>query len=148
MRLGTLAVHAGQRPDPSTGAIMTPIYCTSTYVQEYPATLKDGYDYSRGKNPTRTALQDNLAALEGGARLFIYPLERGVLLALGATSQGGEPLRPEAVLRRRGADLRRFGVWLPALFADGSCYLVRRCAESETKGLDDDEWLAAEELLR
>lgn len=88
------------------------------------------------------------AALEGGARLFIYPLERGVLLALGATSQGGEPLRPEAVLRRRGADLRRFGVWLPALFADGSCYLVRRCAESETKGLDDDEWLAAEELLR
>jgi cystathionine gamma-lyase len=66
MRLGTLAVHAGQQPDPSTGAIMTPIYCTSTYVQEYPATLKDGYDYSRGKNPTRTALQDNLAALEGG----------------------------------------------------------------------------------
>ena len=66
MRLGTLAVHAGQPPDPTTGAIMTPIYCTSTSVQEYPATLKDGYDYSRGKNPTRTALQGNLAALEGG----------------------------------------------------------------------------------
>ena len=66
MRFGTTAIHAGQSPDPTTGAIMTPIYCTSTYVQEYPAVVKDGYDYSRGKNPTRTALQDNLAALEGG----------------------------------------------------------------------------------
>ncbi|MCB9897138.1 MAG: cystathionine gamma-synthase [Planctomycetes bacterium] len=66
MRFGTTAIHAGQRPDPTTGAIMTPIFCTSTYVQEYPAVVKDGYDYSRGKNPTRTALQDNLAALEGG----------------------------------------------------------------------------------
>lgn len=66
MRFGTRAIHAGQSPDPTTGAIMTPIFCTSTYVQEYPAVIKDGYDYSRGKNPTRTALQDNLAALEGG----------------------------------------------------------------------------------
>ena len=57
MRFGTTAVHAGQSPDPTTGAIMTPIYCTSTYVQEYPAVVKDGYDYSRGKNPTRTALE-------------------------------------------------------------------------------------------
>lgn len=67
MRFGTTAVHAGQEPDPTTGAIMTPIYCTSTYVQEYPAVIKDGYDYSRGKNPTRTALEANLAALEGGS---------------------------------------------------------------------------------
>lgn len=66
MRLGTLAVHAGQTPEPTTGAIMPPIFCTSTYVQEYPNVVKDGHDYSRGKNPTRTALQDNLAALEGG----------------------------------------------------------------------------------
>jgi len=65
MRFGTTAIHAGQRPDPTTGAIMTPIYCTSTYVQEYPAVVKDGYDYSRGKNPTRTALEENLAGLEG-----------------------------------------------------------------------------------
>lgn len=64
MRFGTTAIHAGQQPDPTTGAIMTPIYCTSTYVQEYPAVVKDGYDYSRGKNPTRTALEGNLAALE------------------------------------------------------------------------------------
>ncbi len=62
---GTLAVHAGQQPDPTTGAIMTPVFFTSTYVQEAPAKTK-GYDYSRSHNPTRTALEQNLAALEGG----------------------------------------------------------------------------------
>lgn len=62
---GTLAIHAGQQPDPTTGAIMTPVYLTSTYVQEAPAKTK-GYDYSRSHNPTRTALEQNLAALEGG----------------------------------------------------------------------------------
>jgi cystathionine beta-lyase/cystathionine gamma-synthase len=61
----TLAVHAGQGPDPSTGAIMTPIYQTSTYVQEAPEHHK-GYEYSRTDNPTRTALQELIAALEGG----------------------------------------------------------------------------------
>ncbi|MEW5850148.1 MAG: cystathionine gamma-synthase [Myxococcota bacterium] len=63
--LDTLAIHAGQTPDPTTGAIMTPVYFTSTYVQEGPGGHK-GYEYSRTQNPTRTALQDNLAALEGG----------------------------------------------------------------------------------
>jgi len=62
---GTKAIHAGQTPDPTTGAIMTPVYMTSTYVQEAPAKTK-GYDYSRSHNPTRTALEQNLAALEGG----------------------------------------------------------------------------------
>ena len=62
---GTKAIHAGQAPDPSTGAIMTPVYMTSTYVQEEPAVTK-GYDYSRSGNPTRTALEGNLAGLEGG----------------------------------------------------------------------------------
>jgi len=60
---GTRAVHAGQRPDPATGAIMTPIYQTSTYVQEAPGTHK-GHEYSRVTNPTRTALEGNLAGLE------------------------------------------------------------------------------------
>jgi cystathionine gamma-lyase len=64
-RFGTRAIHAGQAPDPTTGAIMTPIYMTSTYVQESPGVFKDGYDYSRSKNPTRTALEANLASLEG-----------------------------------------------------------------------------------
>lgn len=63
MRFGTKAIHAGQEPDPSTGAIMTPIYQTSTYVQEAPAKHK-GFAYARGKNPTRVALEKCLAALE------------------------------------------------------------------------------------
>ena len=62
---GTKAVHAGQSPDPSTGAVMTPVYFTSTYAQAAPGDHK-GYEYSRTHNPTRTALQDNIAALENG----------------------------------------------------------------------------------
>jgi cystathionine gamma-lyase len=65
MKFGTKAVHAGVTPDPSTGAIMTPIYQTSTYVQESPAQHK-GYAYARGANPTRNALQQSIAALENG----------------------------------------------------------------------------------
>ena len=61
---GTRAVHAGQEPDPSTGAIMTPIYQSSTFVQEAPGKHK-GHEYGRVSNPTRTALEQNLAALEG-----------------------------------------------------------------------------------
>jgi len=63
--LETLAVHAGVHPDPTTGAIMTPIYATSTYVQASPGTHR-GYEYSRTKNPTRSALEESIAALEGG----------------------------------------------------------------------------------
>lgn len=63
MKFGTKAIHAGQEPDPVTGAIMTPIYQTSTYVQEAPGQHK-GYAYARGKNPTRVALEKCLAALE------------------------------------------------------------------------------------
>lgn len=65
MKFGTKAVHAGVEPDPSTGAIMTPIYQTSTYVQESPAKHK-GYGYARGANPTRNSLQKSIAALENG----------------------------------------------------------------------------------
>jgi len=64
--LATMAVHAGQAPDPSTGAIMTPIFNTATFVQAAPGRHK-GYEYSRTGNPTRTALEACLAALEGGA---------------------------------------------------------------------------------
>lgn len=67
-QFATRCVHAGQRPDPTTGAITAPIYMTSTYVQSSPGVFKDGYDYSRSKNPTRQALEDHLAALEGGVR--------------------------------------------------------------------------------
>lgn len=67
-RFATRCIHAGQSPDPTTGAITTPIYITSTFVQRSPGVFKDGYDYARSKNPTRQALEDNLASLEGGAR--------------------------------------------------------------------------------
>ncbi|AHM60025.1 cystathionine beta-lyase/cystathionine gamma-synthase [Flammeovirgaceae bacterium 311] len=65
MKFGTKAIHAGIEPDPATGSIMTPIYQTSTYAQESPGKHK-GYEYSRTHNPTRTALQKSLAALENG----------------------------------------------------------------------------------
>ncbi len=65
MNFGTKAIHAGVHPDPTTGAIMTPIYQTSTYVQTSPGVHK-GYEYARTQNPTRDALQANLAALENG----------------------------------------------------------------------------------
>src|ERR1044072_4645569 len=67
----TRAIHAGQEPDPSTGAVMTPIYATSTYVQESPGRHK-GYDYSRSINPTRLAYERCIADLESGARGFAF----------------------------------------------------------------------------
>ncbi|MDB5239587.1 MAG: cystathionine gamma-lyase [Spirosoma sp.] len=71
MKFGTKAIHAGVEPDPTTGAIMTPIYQTSTYVQESPGKHK-GYEYARTQNPTRTVLQNNLAALENGKHGICY----------------------------------------------------------------------------
>ena len=64
----TLAIHAGQEPDPTTGAVVTPIYQVSTYKQDGVGGLRGGYEYSRSANPTRTALEECLAALEGGRR--------------------------------------------------------------------------------
>ncbi len=71
MKFATKAIHAGVEPDPTTGAIMTPIYQTSTYVQQSPGKHK-GYEYSRTHNPTRTALQKALAALENGQHGICY----------------------------------------------------------------------------
>ena len=81
MKFGTKAIHAGVEPDPSTGAIMTPIYQTSTYVQR---TLGDhqGYEYSRTHNPTRTALQQNLAALENGKHGICFSSGLGAIDAV------------------------------------------------------------------
>ncbi len=66
LRFETLAIHAGQQSDPDNGAVMTPVYFSSTFEQDAPAQPRAGYEYSRTSNPTRTALQDNLAALESG----------------------------------------------------------------------------------
>src|SRR5204862_3451738 len=70
-KFGTKAIHAGQEPDPATGAIMTPIYQTSTYVQESPGKHK-GYDYSRSINPTRSAYERCIANLEVGTRGWAF----------------------------------------------------------------------------
>ncbi|MFL6238722.1 MAG: cystathionine gamma-synthase [Actinomycetes bacterium] len=68
----TLAIHAGQDPDPTTGAVITPIYAVSTYKQDGVGGLRGGYEYSRTQNPTRRALEDCLAALEAGQRGFAF----------------------------------------------------------------------------
>ena len=75
-KFGTRAIHAGQEPDPSTGAIMTPIYQTSTYVQESPGKHK-GYAYARGKNPTRVALEKCLASLENAKHGLCFSSGQG-----------------------------------------------------------------------
>src|ERR1700733_11791113 len=71
MKLSTKLIHAGIEPDPSTGAIMTPIYQTSTYVQEAPGKNK-GYEYARSQNPTRKALEDAYAIIENGKYVLAF----------------------------------------------------------------------------
>src|SRR5260221_10797582 len=67
----TRAIHVGQEPDPSTGSVTVPIFATSTYVQEALGKNK-GYEYARVSNPTRTRLEQNLAALEGGSSAHVF----------------------------------------------------------------------------
>jgi len=86
---GTRAIHAGQRPDLLSGAIMTPIYTTSTYVQEALGKNK-GYEYARGKNPTREALERNVAALEGGTHGFAFSSGMGCLDSLMKLFKSGD----------------------------------------------------------
>jgi cystathionine gamma-lyase len=88
-KFGTLAIHAGQQPDPSTGAIMTPIYATSTYVQESPGVHK-GYEYSRSQNPTRFAYEACIAALENGARGFAFASGLAATSAVLETLDSGD----------------------------------------------------------
>lgn len=76
--LATRAIHAGQRPEPLAGAIMTPVYLTSTYVQDSFGSNK-GYEYARGRNPTREALERNVAALEGATHGFAFSSGMGCL---------------------------------------------------------------------
>lgn len=89
MKFGTKAIHAGQEPDPVTGAIMTPIYQTSTYWQESPGKHK-GYAYARGKNPTRTALENCIAALENGKHGLCFSSGMGATDAVIKLLQPGD----------------------------------------------------------
>ena len=86
---GTLSVHAGVEPDPTTGAIMTPVYLTSTYVQEGVGNHK-GYEYSRTHNPTRTALESAFATLEHGAHGLAFASGLAAMDTLLKTLQPGD----------------------------------------------------------
>src|SRR6186997_2860157 len=85
----TRAIHAGQRPEPLAGAIMTPVYLTSTYVQEGLGQNK-GYEYARGKNPTREALERNVASLEGGRHGFAFSSGMGCVDSIMKLFKSGD----------------------------------------------------------
>lgn len=89
MRFETAAIHAGQEPDPATGAAVVPIYQTSTYVQEAVGRHK-GYEYSRTDNPTRHALETCLAALEGGRHALVFSSGMAATTTLALTLRAGE----------------------------------------------------------
>ncbi len=91
MKFGTKAIHAGQEPDPTTGAIMTPIYQTSTYAQASPGQHK-GYEYARTQNPTRTALEANLAALENAQFGRCFSSGMGATDAILKTLEPGDEI--------------------------------------------------------
>jgi cystathionine gamma-lyase/cystathionine beta-lyase/cystathionine gamma-lyase/homocysteine desulfhydrase len=88
-RFSTICLHAGQQPDPSTGAIVTPIYQTSTYVQDELGVHK-GYEYARTQNPTRFALERNIAAIEGGVAGFAFASGMAAIGAIGTLLKSGE----------------------------------------------------------
>ena len=88
-RFSTVCLHAGQEPDPSTGAIITPIYQTSTYVQEELGRHK-GYEYARTQNPTRAALEGNLAAIEGGRAGFAFASGMAAISAIASMLKSGD----------------------------------------------------------
>jgi cystathionine beta-lyase/cystathionine gamma-synthase len=88
-RFSTICLHAGQEPDPSTGAIITPIYQTSTYVQEALGRHK-GFEYARTQNPTRMALEGNVAAIEGGKAGFAFASGMAAIGAIATLLQSGD----------------------------------------------------------
>jgi len=88
-RFNTICIHAGQTPDPATGAIITPIYQTSTYVQDALGVHK-GYEYGRTQNPTRSALEGNLAAIEGGKAAFGFASGMAATSAVMTLLQSGD----------------------------------------------------------
>lgn len=115
-RFGTRAIHAGQRPDPTTGAIMPPIYQTSTYVQDALGSPRAGFEYARVQNPTRSALEANVASLEGGRHGIAFSsgiaaieavvkrLSAGDHVVVEENTYGGTPRLFNQVLARLGLE--------------------------------------------
>jgi len=89
MKFSTKAIHIGQSPDPVTGAIVPPVYMTSTYVQEHPGLTK-GYDYTRAGNPNFTNLEHTLAALENGSHAVVFSSGLAALTAIASTMSAGD----------------------------------------------------------
>ncbi|WP_026874973.1 cystathionine gamma-synthase [Jiangella gansuensis] len=134
----TRAIHAGQDPDPRTGAVIPPIYATSTYAQDGVGGLREGYEYSRTANPTRSALEECVAALEGGTRGLAFAsgmaaedtLLRAVLrpgdhIVIPDDAYGGTFRLVSKVAERWGVD------WTPAPVTDVAA--VRAAVRPETK---------------
>jgi cystathionine beta-lyase/cystathionine gamma-synthase len=127
--LETLAIHAGQSPDPTTGAISTPVYLTSTYVQAGPGEHK-GYEYSRTQNPTRQALEANLAALEGArfgmafasgcaaTTTILHLLSSGDHVVAGDDLYGGTYRIFERVMKQLGVEVTYVDPTRPEAFAE------------------------------
>ena len=113
-RFSTICIHAGQEPDPATGAIITPIYQTSTYVQDGLGQPHAGFEYGRTQNPTRMALERNVAAIEAGTAAFAFAsgmaaidtlltrLESGDHVLVGDNTYGGTFRLFEKVRRKFG----------------------------------------------
>jgi cystathionine gamma-lyase len=128
-RLETIAIHAGQAPEPATGAISTPVFLTSTYVQAGPGEHK-GYEYSRTQNPTRQALEANLAALEGGryglafasgcaaTTTILHMLRSGDHVVAGDDLYGGTYRIFERVIKQFGVEVSYVDPTNPAAFAE------------------------------
>jgi cystathionine beta-lyase/cystathionine gamma-synthase len=141
-RFGTRAIHAGQRPDPLAGAIMPPVYLTSTYVQEGMGRHK-GYEYARGKNPTREALERNVAALEGARHGFAFAsgmacldsimklFHSGDHIICGESAYGGTFRLFDKILRYHGLTFTFLDTRDPQRVAD-ACTPVTRAVIVET----------------
>ncbi|HEY6250689.1 MAG TPA: PLP-dependent aspartate aminotransferase family protein [Candidatus Angelobacter sp.] len=127
----TKAIHVGQEPDPSTGAVTVPIFATSTYVQEEIGKHK-GYEYARVSNPTRTRLEQNLAALEGGSSAHVFAsgmaaitavtqcfLKQGDHLLCGHNAYGGTPRFFNQVLANYGVEITYVDTSNPAAVKKG-----------------------------
>ena len=109
----TIAVHAGRRPDPATGAVMPPIHLSTTFERQADGSYTDGYVYSRSENPNRRALEETLAALEGGAAALAFGSGMAATTALlQALAPGDHVIMPDDVYFGTGRLVREvLGQW-------------------------------------